>query len=320
MQNFYGLDAVTRMAASCQLSEFSNYVSRAAEMADSVRLVNGQMKTLYKAVEWSNPAYRLAESIRLSVPEYQLPNLAQNLVDQMTEVSRIRVNFDFAQQISALYGAAAEKSAFSLSTEMLNANVLNLTNTLRTSNITSIHSNATALANQLDSIWNESTYSGNEAATISLEDTRTILEEVKPLLPTEAVETINTKIADVKTPNNAISQKDWVGIISIIVTVLLFLAGQALSSEHDKKEEAFWAATNAYQQESLATQKEDVRLKQELLDYLKNSQSCSVASCDCSESVYDTEQHIVDSPNSQDNAENQDSIQATQQEQTDAED
>ena len=41
MQNFYKLSSAAQTAAY-QLSEFSNYVSEAAKMADSVRMVSNQ--------------------------------------------------------------------------------------------------------------------------------------------------------------------------------------------------------------------------------------------------------------------------------------
>ena len=215
MQNFYELSSAAQTAAY-QLSELSNYVSEAAKMADSVRMVSNQMKSIYQTAEWNNMAYRLAKDARLCVPEYQLSNLAKNLAGQA------RADLNFTNQISALYGSAMESPAFRLSTEMLNSNVLNLTTALRTSNITNLYSNAAAFADQLDSIWSESTYSEKESETVPLASTQAVLDEVEPLLPTEAVETINAKIAEVKTPDNAIPQKDWVGIISIIVTILLF--------------------------------------------------------------------------------------------------
>ena len=224
-----------------------------------------------------------------------------------------------------------ESPAFRLSTEMLNSNVLNLTTALRTSNITNLYSNAAAFADQLDSIWSESTYSEKESETVPLASTQAVLDEVEPLLPTEAVETINAKIAEVKTPDNAIPQKDWVGIISIIVTILLFLAGQALSSEHDKKEESSWSATAEYQQEMLEIQREEVErsenFRQRTEEHFKivedtNERIAEALEMLANQSVEldDRGQSVLDSDDSQDDAEDQDSIQAAQQEQADAED
>ena len=186
MQNFYELSSAAQTAAY-QLSELSNYVSEAAKMADSVRMVSNQMKSIYQTAEWNNMAYRLAKDARLCVPEYQLSNLAKNLAGQA------RADLNFTNQISALYGSAMESPAFRLSTEMLNSNVLNLTTALRTSNITNLYSNAAAFADQLDSIWSESTYSEKESETVPLASTQAVLDEVEPLLPTEAVETINAQ-------------------------------------------------------------------------------------------------------------------------------
>ena len=57
MQNFYELSSAAQTAAY-QLSELSNYVSEAAKMADSVRMVSNQMKSIYQTAEWNNMAYR----------------------------------------------------------------------------------------------------------------------------------------------------------------------------------------------------------------------------------------------------------------------
>lgn len=67
MQNFYELSSAAQTAAY-QLSELSNYVSEAAKMADSVRMVSNQMKSIYQTAEWNNMAYRLAKDARLCVP------------------------------------------------------------------------------------------------------------------------------------------------------------------------------------------------------------------------------------------------------------
>ena len=188
--------------AAYQLSELSNYVSEAAKMADSVRMVSNQMKSIYQTAEWNNMAYRLAKDARLCVPEYQLSNLAKNLAGQA------RANLNFTNQISALYGSAMESPAFRLSTEMLNSNVLNLTTALRTSNITNLYSNAAAFCGsvRLD-MERKYLQRKKESETVPLASTQAVLDEVEPLLPTEAVETINAKIAEVKTPDNAIPPK-----------------------------------------------------------------------------------------------------------------
>ena len=104
MQNFYELSSAAQTAAY-QLSELSNYVSEAAKMADSVRMVSNQMKSIYQTAEWNNMAYRLAKDARLCVPEYQLSNLAKNLAGQA------RADLNFTNQISALYGSAMESPA-----------------------------------------------------------------------------------------------------------------------------------------------------------------------------------------------------------------
>lgn len=147
---------------------------------------------------------------------------------------------------------------------------------------------------------------------IPAEKLQPALDEVERRLPKEAAEVVNAKVAKSKTEDNKISLGSWIEIVGILVTILLFLAEQALSSEHDKKEEAYWAATNEYQQESLELQREDVSLKKEILDYFKDLQGNSFGTNDVSEDVCDP----VDS---QTETENHEAVQNGQQKKSETE-
>lgn len=141
---------------------------------------------------------------------------------------------------------------------------------------------------------------------IPAEKIQPALDEVKRSLPKEAAEVINVKIAESKTADNKISLGNWIEIVGILVTILLFLAEQTLSSEHDKKEEAYWAATNEYQQESLELQREDISLKKEILDYFKDLQGNSFG-------VNDVSDDVCGPVHSQTDAENHEAVQDGQQ-------
>ena len=102
-----------------------------------------------------------------------------------------------------------------------------------------------------------------ENAEISVEDARAVVEEVKPYLPPEVTESVKTKIEKTKTQDNKLSWSDWIAIAGVIVTILLFIAGQVSSDEHDQNEESFWSASAQYQQESLDLQKREAEHSEE---------------------------------------------------------
>lgn len=165
-----------------------------------------------------------------------------------------------------------------------------------------------------------SAYSSSQDAMVSVEAARAVVDEVKPYLPPETVESVETKIERSKKPGDKLSKSDWIAIIGILVTIFLFAVGQASSSEHEQKEERLWTATVEYQQESLAIQKQDVELKKEILEYIQNLQSSSVDVSNNSDSVRNNDQRVADSVDPHNEEENQESIQKSLQEQPDAED
>lgn len=146
-------------------------------------------------------------------------------------------------------------------------------------------------------------------ALVSVETAQETIDEVTPYIPTNVTESIRCKIEKSKTSNNEIPRSDWIAIIGIIVTVLLFVAGQVASNKHEQNEEALWAATAEYQQESLELQRRDVELKQEFLDYLQNLQSDSVEVRDVAENISNAEQHIQELVDSQNISESCDTLQ-----------
>lgn len=155
---------------------------------------------------------------------------------------------------------------------------------------------------------------------VSVEAARAVVDEVKPYLPPETVESVETKIERSKKSGDKLSKSDWIAIIGILVTIFLFAVGQASSSEHEQKEERLWTATVEYQQESLAIQKQDVELKKEILEYIQNLQSSSVDVSGDPDGVGNDDQSVTDSVDSQNEDENQEPIEKSLQEQADAED
>lgn len=151
-----------------------------------------------------------------------------------------------------------------------------------------------------------------ELQEIPAEKVQPVLDEMERCLPKEATEVVNAKIAKSKTTDNKISLSDWITIVGILMSIFLFFAEQTLSAEHDKKEEAYWSATDKYQQESLELQRQDIALKQEILDYFKDLQSDSFRLNDVSDDVYS-------SVDSQPETENHEAIQDGQQEKSDTE-
>lgn len=141
---------------------------------------------------------------------------------------------------------------------------------------------------------------------ITVKEAKELVNDVEPYLPANVTKAVQTEIEKKKTPDDKISRSDWISIIGILVTILLLFAEQALSSEHDQKEEAYWAATNEYQQESLELQKEDIALKQEILDYFKDLQGDSLR-------LDDVPNCVCNPVDSQNDAENSGTVQDSQQ-------
>lgn len=73
---------------------------------------------------------------------------------------------------------------------------------------------------------------------IPAEEVQEALAGVKSCLPEEAVELVDAKVKEAQTAGKKISNSDWIAIIGIIVTILLFIVDQCSSVEHEQKEEA----------------------------------------------------------------------------------
>ena len=117
---------------------------------------------------------------------------------------------------------------------------------------------------------------------IPAEEVQEALAGVKSCLPEEAVELVDAKVKEAQTAGKKISNSDWIAIIGIIVTILLFIVDQCSSVEHEQKEEAAWSAFAEYQQESIELQKQDITLRQEILDCLKNQNDVAAETQDAS--------------------------------------
>lgn len=117
---------------------------------------------------------------------------------------------------------------------------------------------------------------------IPAEEVQEALAGVKSCLPEEAVELVDAKVKEAQTADKKIANSDWIAIIGIIVTILLFIVDQCSSVEHEQKEEAAWSAFAEYQQESIELQKQDITLRQEILDCLKNQNDVAAETQDAS--------------------------------------
>ncbi len=117
---------------------------------------------------------------------------------------------------------------------------------------------------------------------IPAEEVQEVLADVKSCLPEEAVELVDAKVKEAQTADKKISNSDWIAIVGIIVTLLLFIVDQCSSVEHERKEEAAWSAFAEYQQESIELQKQDITLKREILDCLKNQHEVTAKTQDAS--------------------------------------
>lgn len=96
---------------------------------------------------------------------------------------------------------------------------------------------------------------------IPAEEVQEVLTGVKSCLPEEAIELVDAKVKEAQTADKKISNSDWIAIIGIIVTILLFIVDQCSSVEHEQKEEAAWSAFAEYQQESSELQKTGPHIK-----------------------------------------------------------
>lgn len=96
-----------------------------------------------------------------------------------------------------------------------------------------------------------------KCSEIPIEKVQPVLDEMERCLPREVAEVVDDKVANSKTLNNKLSLSDWIAIVGIFVSIIVFFAEQASSNEHDRKEEAHWSAMEEYQQEMLDYQKQE---------------------------------------------------------------
>lgn len=139
---------------------------------------------------------------------------------------------------------------------------------------------------------------------IPVEEVQEVFSDIKSCLPEEVAGLLDAKVEEVQTTNKKISASDWIAIIGIIVTILLSIFEQLSSAEHDQKEEAAWSALAEYRQESIELQKQDIALKQEILECLKNqndiaaeAQETSVNALETAHEGIQTAVDISDLPN-----------------------
>jgi uncharacterized protein YdcH (DUF465 family) len=147
---------------------------------------------------------------------------------------------------------------------------------------------------------------------IPAEEVQEVLTGVKSCLPEEAIELVDAKVKEAQTADKKISNSDWIAIIGIIVTILLFIVDQCSSVEHEQKEEAAWSAFAEYQQESIELQKQDLTLKQEILDCLKNRNEVAAETQDASVNALEVAQEdfegAVDVADLPDNSQEQETL------------
>lgn len=147
---------------------------------------------------------------------------------------------------------------------------------------------------------------------IPAEEVQEVLAGVKSCLPEEAIELVDAKVKEAQTADKKISNSDWIAIIGIIVTILLFIVDQCSSVEHEQKEEAAWSAFAEYQQESIELQKQDLTLRQEILDCLKNQNEVAAETQDASVNALEVAQEdfegAVDVADLPDNSQEQETL------------
>ena len=153
---------------------------------------------------------------------------------------------------------------------------------------------------------------GDLGVEIPAEEVQEVLAGVKSCLPEEAIELVDAKVKEAQTADKKISNSDWIAIIGIIVTILLFIVDQCSSVEHEQKEEAAWSAFAEYQQESIELQKQDLTLKQEILDCLKNRNEAAAETQDASVNALEVAQEdfegAVDVADLPDNSQEQETL------------
>ncbi len=202
--------------------------------------------------------------------------------------------------------------------QMLNADLVPLTTTFANAIAEQLNSSVCQnMANQwavglLESIQALPIGEFEARQEIPAEEVREALADVKSCLPEEAVELVDAKIKETQTADKKISNSDWIAIIGIIVTILLFIVDQCSSVEHEQKEEAAWSTFAEYQQESIELQKQDITLKQEILDCLKNqnevaaeTQDASVNALEAAKEGFESAVDITDLP---DNSQEQETL------------
>lgn len=202
--------------------------------------------------------------------------------------------------------------------QMLNADLIPLTATFANAIVEQLNSSAYQnMASQwavglLESIQDLPIVEFEARQEIPAEEVQEVLAGVKSCLPEEAIELVDAKVKEAQTADKKISNSDWIAIIGIIVTILLFIVDQCSSVEHEQKEEAAWSAFAEYQQESIELQKQDLTLKQEILDCLKNRNEAAAETQDASVNALEVAQEdfegAVDVADLPDNSQEQETL------------
>lgn len=202
--------------------------------------------------------------------------------------------------------------------QMLNADLIPLTATFANAIVEQLNSSAYQnMASQwavglLESIQDLPIVEFEARQEIPAEEVQEVLAGVKSCLPEEAIELVDAKVKEAQTADKKISNSDWIAIIGIIVTILLFIVDQCSSVEHEQKEEAAWSAFAEYQQESIELQKQDLTLKQEILDCLKNRNEAAAETQDASANALEVAQEdfegAVDVADLPDNSQEQETL------------
>lgn len=202
--------------------------------------------------------------------------------------------------------------------QMLNADLIPLTATFANAIVEQLNS---SVYQNMASQWTVGLLESIQALPIGefearqeipAEEVQEVLAGVKSCLPEEAVELVDAKVKEAQTADKKISNSDWIAIVGIIMTLLLFIVDQCSSVEHEQKEEAAWSAFAEYQQESIELQKQDITLKQEILDCLKNqheitakTQDVSVNALNVAQEGFESAVDVTDLP---DNSQKQETL------------